>query len=63
VRWEGDVLNDLEVCYNIKVVVGTHPISTKSLDMHTRLGTWADPAWEPLLAPTMADEATRDAYN
>lgn len=53
----------LEMRYNIRVVVGTHPIPTKYLDMHTRLGTWADPAWEPLLAPTMSDEATREAYN
>jgi hypothetical protein len=44
-------------------VVGTHPIPAKYLDMHTRLGTWQDPAWESLLAPTMADEATRKAYN
>ncbi len=43
--------------------MGTHPIPTKYLEMHTCLGTWEDPAWEPLLAPTMADEATRKAYN
>jgi predicted metal-binding protein len=53
----------LEERYGVKVVVGTHPIPQKYLDMHTRLGTWKDPAWEALLAPTMADEATRIAYN
>jgi predicted metal-binding protein len=53
----------LEARYGVRVVVGTHPIPTKYLDMHTRLGTWQDPAWAPLLAPTMADEATREAYN
>jgi predicted metal-binding protein len=53
----------LEARYDVQVVVGTHPIPTKYLDMYTCLGTWADPAWEPLLAPTMADEATREAYN
>lgn len=53
----------LEARYGVQVVVGTHPIPTKYLDLHTRLGTWADPAWEPLLAPTMADEETRAAYN
>jgi len=53
----------LEARYGVRVVVGTHPIPTKYLEMHTRLGTWLDPEWEPLIAPTMADEATRKAYN
>ena len=49
--------------YGVKVVVGTHPIPTKYLDMHSKLSTWQDPCWQPLLAPTMADEETRLAYN
>jgi len=49
--------------HGVKVVVGTHPIPQKYLDMNTRLGTWKDSAWEALRAPTMADEATRIAYN
>lgn len=53
----------LEKRYGVKVVVGTHPIPTKYLDLHTSLGTWEDAEWGPLLAPTMADEATRKAYN
>jgi len=53
----------LEKRFGVKVVVGTHPIPTKYLDMHTLLGTWEDPDWQPLLEPTMADEATRKAYN
>jgi predicted metal-binding protein len=53
----------LEERYGVKVVLGTHPIPKKYLDMHTKLGTWASPAWQPLLAPTMADEATRAAYD
>lgn len=53
----------LEARYGVQVVVGTHPIPTKYLNMHTRLKTWEGSAWEPLLAPTMADEATREAYN
>ncbi|KAF0108139.1 MAG: hypothetical protein FD146_1153 [Anaerolineaceae bacterium] len=53
----------LEERYGVKVVVGTHPIPRKYLDMHTKLGTWNSPAWQPLLAPTMADEATRAAYD
>ena len=53
----------LEARYGVKVVVGTHPIPTKYLDMHTELGTWDSPEWESLTAPTMADEEIRDAYN
>lgn len=53
----------LEKKYGVKVVLGTHPIPTKYLDMHTHLGTWEDPEWTPRLAATLADEATRLAYN
>ncbi|MBN2078945.1 MAG: CGGC domain-containing protein [Spirochaetes bacterium] len=53
----------LETRYNIHVVIGTHPIPAKYLDMHTRLKTWEDQSWKPLIAPTMADEDTREAYN
>jgi predicted metal-binding protein len=47
----------------VEVVIGTHPIPARYLEMHTHLGTWDDPSWEPLLAPIMADAGTRDAYN
>ncbi|MGC9395907.1 MAG: CGGC domain-containing protein [Anaerolineae bacterium] len=53
----------LEMRYEVQVVVGTHPIPAKYLDMHARLGTWENTTWEPLIAPTMADEATRKAYD
>ncbi len=49
--------------YNLKVIVGTHPIPQKYLEMHTTLGTWTDPVWEPLIAPTLSDKETRLAYN
>ena len=49
--------------YGIEVVLGTHPIPQKYLDMHRDLGTWEEPKWEAWLAPTMADETTRLAYN
>ena len=49
--------------FGVEVVAGTHPIPRKYLDMHTRLGTWDDPAWKPLIEPTMADEPTRAAYD
>ena len=53
----------LEKRYNIPVIVGTHPIPEKYLTMHTQLGTWEDPKWQPLTVPTMADEKTRLAYD
>jgi len=53
----------IEKRFGMKVVVGTHPIPKKYLDMHTSLMTWEDAEWQPLLEPTMADEATRKAYN
>ena len=53
----------LEKRYGVKVVVGTHPIPKKYLELHTSLGTWEDAEWRPLLEPTMADEATRKAYD
>ncbi|SNS09807.1 Predicted metal-binding protein [Humidesulfovibrio mexicanus] len=49
--------------FGVKVVVGTHPIPEKYLDMHTRLKTWDDPAWAPLVAPTMSDATTRLSYD
>ena len=53
----------LEKRFQVKVVVGTHPIPQKYLDMHTQLETWAEPAWKPLIAPTLSDAETRDDYN
>jgi predicted metal-binding protein len=53
----------LETRYNVKVIPGTHPIPEKYLELHTKLKTWEYPEWQLLLAPTMADEATRAAYD
>jgi predicted metal-binding protein len=49
--------------YGIPVVIGTHPIPQKYWLTHTHCGTWRDPAWTAWLAPTLADEATRKAYD
>ena len=35
----------LEKRYGIEVVLGTHPIPQKYLEMHTHLATWEDPCW------------------
>jgi len=53
----------LEHRYGVKVVVGTHPIPRKYLEMHTRLGTWEEERWKSLIMPTMADQATRASYD
>jgi len=53
----------LEKRYGVKVVVGTHPIPKKYFDMHTHLGTWENQIWEPLVAPTICDEAIRANYD
>lgn len=53
----------LEKRFGIRVVVGTHPIPQKYLDMHGHLGTWESPAWQELIAPTLADAATRLSYD
>lgn len=53
----------IEKRYQVKVVVGTHPIPTKYHEMHTCLGTWDEPVWKPLVEPTICDEATRARYD
>jgi len=53
----------LEKKYGVKVVLGTHPIPQKYLDMHTKLGTWEGQEWTSRLSATLADEAIRRAYN
>ena len=53
----------LEKRYQVEVVIGTHPIPQKYLDMHAHLGTWEDPEAEPLLTPILSDQKTRLAYN
>jgi len=49
--------------YGLKVVIGTHPIPQKYYTTHQNLGTWEAPEWKPLIAPTLADEQTRLAYD
>jgi predicted metal-binding protein len=53
----------LEKRYQVKVVLGTHPIPQKYLEMHTQLGTWTGAGWQRRIEGTMADEETRLAYN
>jgi predicted metal-binding protein len=49
--------------YGMQVVVGTHPIPQKYFLTHTSCDTWRGVEWDELLAATLADEATRLAYD
>lgn len=49
--------------YDIKVIIGTHPIPQKYYDMHKKLGTWDSKKWEKLIKPTLSNEEVRLAYN
>ena len=49
--------------YDMKVVVGTHPIPEKYLITHSKMGTWDTPEWQELIEPTMADKDTRLSYD
>jgi hypothetical protein len=49
--------------YGLEVVIGTHPIPQRYFLTHTQCGTWSGGEWAPLLQPTLADEATRKAYD
>jgi len=53
----------IEERYNVKVVIGTHPIPQKYYDVHTKLGTWNSQKWQEFIQPTVADEKIRIDYN
>ncbi|MHC1739871.1 MAG: CGGC domain-containing protein [Anaerolineaceae bacterium] len=53
----------LEKQFNLKVVLGTHPIPQEYLDRNTQLGIWENSGWQHRLAATMSDEETRKSYD
>ena len=53
----------IQTKFNIKVVVGTHPIPEKYLNTHNELGTWSSDEWKELTEPTMSNPETRLSYN
>lgn len=53
----------IEEAYKIPVVIGTHPIPQKYLEVHDAIGTWQTDHWQETIKPIMADEAIRRAYD
>ncbi|RLD50456.1 MAG: CGGC domain-containing protein [Bacteroidetes bacterium] len=58
-----DFKNVIREKFSMQVVVGTHPIPQKYLDIHGKIGTWKSDAWQEKIKPTMSDEKTRIDYN
>ncbi len=55
--------NYIETKFDLKVVVGTHPIPEKYYRVHTKLNTWNTKEWEKLLNPTLKDKKKRLTYD
>jgi predicted metal-binding protein len=55
--------NFIENKYDLKVIVGTHPIPEKYYTTHTKLNTWGDKKWDGLLKPTLKDKNIRLSYD
>jgi predicted metal-binding protein len=53
----------IEKRFDLKVVVGTHPIPEKYYVMHKLLNTWNTPEWENLIQPTLSNEKAKLAYD
>lgn len=53
----------IEERFQVKVVVGTHPIPEQYYQTHQKLGTWDSPAWQELIQPTLTNAETRLEYN
>lgn len=49
--------------FKVKVIIGTHPIPQKYLNIHGPLGTWNSQDWKEIIKPTMANDKIRIAYN
>jgi len=49
--------------FDMKVVVGTHPIPQKYYDTHSGLGTWESIDFIDLIKPTLANERIRLLYD
>ncbi|HKI76982.1 MAG TPA: CGGC domain-containing protein [Ignavibacteriaceae bacterium] len=55
--------NFIETKYNLKVVVGTHPIPEKYYTIHTKLNTWGAGKMRELIKPTLKEKEIRLSYD
>ncbi len=62
-QWTDHFKSFIEGKYELKVVIGTHPIPQKYYLTHKALGTWDGPDWPKRLEAVMCDEETRKAYD
>jgi len=53
----------IRVKYNLKVVVGTHPIPQKYFAIHSTLGTWETPELSDFIKPSLSSEKLRLLYD
>lgn len=53
----------IELKYDMKVVVGTHPIPEKYYLIHKELGTWDTDEWQKLIQPTLKEKKVRLGYD
>lgn len=55
--------NFIEAKYDLRVVVGTHPIPEKYFITHKKLNTWNSDEWQKIINPTICDKKTRLSYD
>jgi len=55
--------NFIETKYEIKVIIGTHPIPQKYYLTHSKLNTWVSIEWQRLIKPTLQEKEIRLKYN
>lgn len=53
----------IETKYELRVVVGTHPIPEKYYLTHSKLNTWNSKEWKEFTKPTLKEKETRLAYD
>ncbi len=53
----------IENKYNLKVVIGTHPIPEKYYLTHTKLETWKNSEWNEKLDATLKEKEVRLSYD
>lgn len=53
----------IETKYELKVVVGTHPIPEKYYSIHTKLNTWNTTELKELIKSTLKEKKIRKSYD